>query len=62
MDSAFVKSYMSFVGMLVSAKPEYLTMVLEKVASGLTYRALSSHAYETYTYSLCNHQNPVCKR
>lgn len=40
MDSAFVKSYTSFVGMLVSAKPEYLNMVLGKIASGLTYRAL----------------------
>lgn len=40
MDSVFVKSYTSFVGMLVSAKPEYLNLVLDKVANGLTYRAL----------------------
>ncbi|KAI0340915.1 RNA polymerase I-specific transcription initiation factor RRN3 [Trametopsis cervina] len=39
MDSAFVKSYTSFLGMLVSAKPEYLTMILGKVASGLTYQS-----------------------
>lgn len=39
MDSNFVKSYISFVGMLVSAKPEYLTLVLGKIASGFTYRA-----------------------
>lgn len=39
MDSNFVKSYISFIGMLISAKPEYLTIVLEKIASGFTYRA-----------------------
>lgn len=39
MDSNFVKSYISFVGMLVSAKPEYLTLVMGKIANGLTYRA-----------------------
>ena len=39
LDSAFVKSYIAFVGMLVSAKPEYLTVVLERVANGFTYRA-----------------------
>lgn len=38
MDGNFAKSYISFVGMLVSAKPEYLTVVLEKIAGGLTYR------------------------
>ena len=38
MDGNLVKSNISFVGMLVSAKPEYLTTVLEKIASGLTYR------------------------
>lgn len=39
MDNSFVKSYTSFVGMLVSAKPEYLTLVLGKIANGFTYRA-----------------------
>ncbi|KAI0092198.1 RNA polymerase I-specific transcription initiation factor RRN3 [Irpex rosettiformis] len=39
MDLAFVKSYVSFIGMLVSAKPEYLNMVLGMVASGLTYQS-----------------------
>lgn len=39
MDSNLVKSYISFVGMLVSAKPEYLTLVLGKIANGFTYRA-----------------------
>ena len=39
MDTNLVKSYTSFVGMLVSAKPEYLGTVLGKLAHGLTYRA-----------------------
>lgn len=38
-DNNFVKSYTSFVGMLVSAKPEYLTLVLGKVANGFTYQS-----------------------
>ena len=37
MDLAFVNAYISFLGMLVSARPEYLTLVLEKAAQGLTY-------------------------
>ena len=32
MDSSFVTSYISFIGMLVSARPEYLTLVLDKSA------------------------------
>ncbi|KAF8521855.1 RNA polymerase I-specific transcription initiation factor RRN3 [Gautieria morchelliformis] len=43
MDSIFVKSYISFVGMLVSARPEYLSLVLEKTARGFTFRS-SLHA------------------
>lgn len=39
MDSQFVKSYISFIGMLVSARPEYLSLVLEKIAQGFTYSA-----------------------
>ena len=39
MDSNLAKSYVSFIGVLVSAKPEYLTLVLEKIASGFTCRA-----------------------
>jgi len=39
MDSQFVRSYTSFIGMLVSARPEYLSLVLEKVVQGLTYSA-----------------------
>jgi hypothetical protein len=39
MDNQFVKSYTSFIGMLVSARPEYLSLVLEKIVQGLTYSA-----------------------
>lgn len=39
MDTGFVKAYTSFVGMLVSARPEYLSLVLGKIAHGFTYRA-----------------------
>lgn len=34
-----MKSYVSFIGILVSARPEYLSLVLGKVAQGFTYRA-----------------------
>ena len=37
MDGQFVKSYTSFICMLVSARPEYLSLVLEKIVQGLTY-------------------------
>ncbi|KAH9947168.1 RNA polymerase I-specific transcription initiation factor RRN3 [Amylocystis lapponica] len=39
MDTSFVKSYTAFIGMLVSARPEYLSLVLEKLTSGLTYQS-----------------------
>jgi hypothetical protein len=42
MDDSFVKSYTMFIGMLLSAKPEYLSLVLGKVAQGFTYRAVHS--------------------
>lgn len=38
MEVSFVKSYISFVAMLVSARPEYLALVLERAAESLTYR------------------------
>ena len=41
MDNTFVKAYIDFVGLLVSAKPEYLTMVLVSTVKGLTYRKCS---------------------
>ncbi|KAH8118691.1 RNA polymerase I-specific transcription initiation factor RRN3 [Phellopilus nigrolimitatus] len=46
MDATFVKAYISFICMLVSARPEYLMLVLERAAQNLTYhsarRALDS--------------------
>ncbi|KAI0030899.1 RNA polymerase I-specific transcription initiation factor RRN3 [Vararia minispora EC-137] len=39
MDVSFVKSYTSFVGILVSARPEYLSVVLAKIAQGFTYQS-----------------------
>lgn len=39
MDSSSVKSFTVFFGMLLSAKPEYLSLVLGKVAQGFTHRA-----------------------
>lgn len=37
-DNPTVKSYTVFIGMLLSAKPEYLSLVLAKIAQGFTYR------------------------
>ncbi|EJF62363.1 RNA polymerase I-specific transcription initiation factor RRN3 [Dichomitus squalens LYAD-421 SS1] len=39
MDTSFVKSYTNFIGMLVSARPEYLSLVLGKISQGLTYQS-----------------------
>ena len=39
MDSALVKTYTSFIQILVSARPEYLSVVLGRIAQGFTYRA-----------------------
>ena len=38
MDSSFVKTYTSFIEILVSARPEYLSLVLGRIALGFTYR------------------------
>jgi RNA polymerase I-specific transcription initiation factor RRN3 len=38
LDDAFAVAYTNFVGMLVSARPEYLTSVLARCVQGLTYR------------------------
>jgi RNA polymerase I-specific transcription initiation factor RRN3 len=40
MDAVFVKSYIVFIGMLISARPEYLSLVLNRIAMGFTYREL----------------------
>jgi len=45
MDGQFARSYTSFIGMLVSARPEYLSLVLEKIAQGLTYGACDHPAF-----------------
>ncbi|TFK55617.1 RNA polymerase I-specific transcription initiation factor RRN3 [Heliocybe sulcata] len=39
MDTAFVKSYTIFVGMLVSARPEYLSLVLGTITRGFTHQS-----------------------
>jgi len=41
MESSLVKIYTSFIEILVSARPEYLSIVLGRVAQGFTYRASS---------------------
>ncbi|KAH9482507.1 RNA polymerase I-specific transcription initiation factor rrn3 [Psilocybe cubensis] len=38
-DSATVKSFTVFIGMLLSARPEYLSLVLAKIAHGFTYQS-----------------------
>ncbi|KAF9266320.1 RNA polymerase I-specific transcription initiation factor RRN3 [Marasmius fiardii PR-910] len=38
MDTATVKSYTVFIGMLLSARPEYLSLVLSKITQGFTYQ------------------------
>lgn len=38
MDSIFVNVYISFIGMLVSARPEYLSLVLEKTVREFIFR------------------------
>ena len=43
MDITFVKEYISFIGMLVSARPEYLSLVLEQTARGFTFRTSPVH-------------------
>lgn len=47
MDATFVKSYITFMGLLLSAQSQYGATVLEKAVQGLTHR-------ESYCY------NPVC--
>ncbi|KAL4076424.1 RNA polymerase I-specific transcription initiation factor RRN3 [Scleroderma yunnanense] len=39
MDATFVKIYTDFIGMLLSARPEYLSLVLSKISQGLTYQS-----------------------
>jgi RNA polymerase I-specific transcription initiation factor RRN3 len=37
LDTATVKAFTLFIGMLLSARPEYLSLVLAKIALGFTY-------------------------
>jgi len=39
LESATVKSYTVFIGMLLSAKPEYLSLVLGKIVQNFTYQS-----------------------
>ncbi|PPQ74361.1 hypothetical protein CVT24_000655, partial [Panaeolus cyanescens] len=39
LDNATVKSYTVFIGMLASARPEYLSLILAKIAHGFTYQS-----------------------
>ncbi|EIN10498.1 RNA polymerase I-specific transcription initiation factor RRN3 [Punctularia strigosozonata HHB-11173 SS5] len=39
MESSFVKTYSSFTGVLLSARPEYLSLILGKIARGFTYQS-----------------------
>ncbi|KAF8213904.1 RNA polymerase I-specific transcription initiation factor RRN3 [Mycena galopus ATCC 62051] len=39
MDAATVKAYTIFIGMLLSARPEYLSLVLGKITHGFTYQS-----------------------
>jgi len=41
LDTATVKAYTLFIGMLLSARPEYLSMVLARIAVGFTHRESS---------------------
>ena len=38
MDNSFVSAYTQFIGVLVSAKPEYLSLILNRIAVGFTHR------------------------
>lgn len=53
-DSATVKSYTMFIGMLLSARPEYLSLVLTKIAHGFTYREVLLNL-STYLNDLKSH-------
>jgi RNA polymerase I-specific transcription initiation factor RRN3 len=52
MDNAFVKSYIVFIGMLLSARPEYLSLVLTKITQGFTYRSYYLYSLPLPSYEL----------
>jgi RNA polymerase I-specific transcription initiation factor RRN3 len=51
MDSATVKAYTVFVGVLLSARPEYLSLVLAKIAQGFTHRKPSYYDVSHQSYA-----------
>lgn len=55
MDSSIVKSYTSFTEILVSARPEYLSLVLGRIAQGFTYRKFSQR-----TNRVCHLLRSIC--
>jgi RNA polymerase I specific transcription initiation factor RRN3 len=64
MDSSLVKTYTSFIQILVSARPEYLSLVLGRIAQGFTYRASSPRKLKFATFFFMtarNLQNLVSK-
>ncbi|KAG7447538.1 RNA polymerase I-specific transcription initiation factor RRN3 [Guyanagaster necrorhizus] len=56
LDIATVKSYTIFIGMLLSARPEYLSLVLGMIAQGFTYQSCAQ-ALDASTVS-----GPVTRR
>lgn len=65
LDNATVKSYTIFIGMLLSAKPEYLSFVLAMIAQGFTYRehffSPNLWSYQLLTLTLLYFKNQACK-
>ena len=61
LDNATVKSYTIFIGMLLSAKPEYLSSVLSMIAQGFTYREHLFPLPLVLPIANIDFQNQVCK-
>ena len=61
LDNATVKSYTIFIGMLLSAKPEYLSSVLSMIAQGFTYREHLFPPILVLPIANIDFQNRVCK-
>ncbi|KAH7343429.1 RNA polymerase I-specific transcription initiation factor RRN3 [Rhizoctonia solani] len=63
LDDAFVVTYTNFVGVLVSARPEYLASVLSRCVQGFTYQsyeALGRHFTESSSTPLTRRM--ICNR
>lgn len=48
-DYSFVKSYVSFIGLLLSAQTQYGTAVLEKAVDGLSHRTRFAKIFDKLT-------------